>query len=178
MNKNGVEHTCEVGNPASSGSHSIEVEQNGGVEGPRRRTSQGDIPRGGGGRDSPRPGPIRVSILKWIATPGSAMGVAYPEMALTPIAQVAIAWRPGQHATFRIDDPHGNFPTTEGNTQGSRHEASSGWADCWAGCSGFGGDSTSSSVVAVVVLVPLSPASSDPQHITVLTLNNRGDSDF
>ncbi|XP_063877104.1 uncharacterized protein LOC135109612 [Scylla paramamosain] len=55
------EHTCEVGNPASSGSHSIEVEQNGGVEGPRRRTSQGDIPRGGGGRDSPRPGPSGLS---------------------------------------------------------------------------------------------------------------------
>ncbi|XP_063877002.1 uncharacterized protein LOC135109538 [Scylla paramamosain] len=55
------EHTCEVGNPASSGSHSIEVEQNAGVEGPRRRTSQGDIPRGGGGRDSPRPGPSGLS---------------------------------------------------------------------------------------------------------------------
>ncbi|KAK8396073.1 hypothetical protein O3P69_005285 [Scylla paramamosain] len=57
-----VQHTCEVGNPASSGSHSIEVEQNGGVEGPRRRTSQGDIPRGGGGRDSPRPGPRKKTI--------------------------------------------------------------------------------------------------------------------
>ncbi|KAK8401667.1 hypothetical protein O3P69_001058 [Scylla paramamosain] len=56
-----AEHTCEVGNPASSGSHSIEVEQNAGVEGPRRRTSQGDIPRGGGGRDSPRPGPSGLS---------------------------------------------------------------------------------------------------------------------